>query len=192
MSVGIVIKEPLPSTDHPETTADKRLNDFMPNIDWEKVGELGEESRGTTKEVVLDPGLDTQALSEQYGLHNAHKPVLKVGTFNVPTGINQRLWESFRLAAIRKFLRGMSLLGWEHATEMVFPPGADRTPGVHYDGQRTVLTYPGVYPAHDLRDGIPLLDQREYRVAAHFRFRNPKPKRILVPPELLAPTIARV
>lgn len=193
MAVGIVIKEPLKTTDNPAPTAEKRLNDFLPAIDWEKVGKLGEARRETgPREKEIFPALDTAALSAQYGIHNAHKPVLKVGTFQVPLGINERAWESYRGKAIKRFLSGMYLMGWDLANDQRFPPGADAYPGVHYEGERTILVYPGPYPAHDLRDQTPLLDRREYRVAAHFRFRNPKPRRVLVPPELLKPLTVQV
>lgn len=195
MSVGIVIKDPLPSTANPEPTADKRLAPFMDRIDWAQVDNQGSEDREHPKEIELAPALDTAALSRKYGMANAHKPVLKVGTFQVPLRINLNRWENYRRGAITKFLRGMSLQGWDVASDLRFPPGADTVPGVqgvYYEGQGTILVYPGIYPARDLRDQVPLLDRREYRVAAHFRFRNPQPKRILVTPDLLAPLVVPV
>ncbi len=49
---------------------------------------------------------------------------------------------------------------------------------------------PGILPARDFYDSdIRLFDQREFIWQAWFQFRNPKPVRIEVPPELLAPVV---
>ena len=146
-------ERPLPALDNPIPTATKRL------AKWQKQVDFGNLHRRKTRNVVV-PGLDVAALSRKYGMEEATKPRLVEGTFTVPIGISPSAYHAIRNDAIKRFIEAMDKQGWE------FVP------------IYRIKVYPGMYPAVDLRDGIPLLDMREMRVHAHFRFRKPEPVKI--------------
>ncbi len=111
--------------------------------------------------------LDTAALSRKYGMDRAHHPRRKTGTFHVPLDVSPRTYQGIRDGAINTFIEYMDKEGWDFVSDL------------------RIQVYPGVYPARDLATGLDLLDRREFLVQAHFRFRNPQPVRIELPPELL-------
>lgn len=125
-----------------------------------------------TEDVVIPP-LDAEALTRQYGMDRATWPQPKYGTFRVPVGATEAQYLALRARAIGTFVEQHDKMGW------TFQP------------QFKIQVAPGVYPAYDLRDRIPLLDQREFIVRACFCFRNPKPIRIELRPDDLEPYVLK-
>jgi hypothetical protein len=139
-----------PALNDPTPTAEKRLNDFNRRIDWDRVGKT--KSAGP-KDI---PALDVATLQRQYGPQTAYRPREMWGSFRAPVGATHAQYERIKYDAVRTWLDHMDREGWQFRSEY------------------RIQVFDGMYPAYDIRDRIPLLDQRQFNVRAFFCKRNPE------------------
>lgn len=123
-------------------------------------------AKGRQKRQVTIPGIDIAALQVKHSAANAHLPQTFRATFRCPVDASERIYEQIRYAAIETFLSKMRAQNWVPVIDQQHPP----------------RVYPGMYPAHDLRDGVAILDQREYIVETWFHQPRPKLIRFELPP----------
>lgn len=163
-----------PALADPTPTADRRLAPLM-GADWAGGAATATENRKAEK-VVTIPGIDLDAFNAKWSdERRALAPQLKRAHFRVPIWATWAQYRRERESALKAWFDSMRKQGW----------------GVHADAAHQIRVYPGVYPAHDLRDGIPLLDQREFVIEAYFRKERPRLIKFDVPPELLEPLVIR-
>lgn len=141
---------PQPELLNPEPSAGKRVAKWNQNLDLDRLGEFVPTG---PKDI---PGVDAGQLQAKYGPHTAYWPREHLATFRAPIGATQGQYERIRHDSVRAWLEHMDREGWQ------FHP------------EHRIKIYPGVYPAFDLRDRIPLFDQREFQVIAWFHKRNPE------------------
>ena len=119
---------------------------------------------------VTIPGLDLAAISNEYHDYGS-KPVWHEGTFTAPIDATWGRYEAIRDEALKRFLGAFGKRGWEPVISNNYRPRVS----------------PGIYPARDLRDGIALLDRREFIIGCWFVQPTAKPVRIELPPHLVQP-----
>lgn len=158
--------ELVPALDRPTPTADRKIAAYR-QVRAQRGG-MASLVKSAPREYTI-PALDVAALSRQYGMANASAPRWLEATFQVPLQATWPQYEKIRDDAMKKFIGTMVKRGYTvHASENFRP-----------------RVSPGVYPAHDLMDGIAILDRREFIIGMWFTFRNPKPVRLELPPHLL-------
>lgn len=156
----------LRTTPTPAALIDPELSSVKKARQWQRAG-----MPGLTREA---PVLNVRDLNLRYGADQARAPKLKEATFNVPLGTTQATYERVRDQHIGKWLHAMQAKGWDPCL----------------DSQHRIQIYPAIYPAPDLQTGLSDLGSREFRVRAWFQFRDPKPLRLEIEPELLQPVRA--
>lgn len=154
-------------------TADRRLAAYRPRLERALAPPDPRADAPPPPTRTEIPGLDLARLGRKYGPQNAGRPRALRGTFAVPLDVSARQYAAFRDAAVRRFVESLDKQGWQFRPEY------------------RIQVTPGLYPARDLRDGTPRLDQREVVVTAHFAFRDPKPLRLELPPDVVAPLAVR-
>ncbi len=155
------------AADNPTKTADKRLREFMPRLDWERL-------RYQERREITIPGVNLASVKREWGPHNAGKPRIEEATFRVSVGITWPLYERERNEAVAKFLKVMDSKGYD------LKPWPGR--------KQPIIVSPGVYPAVDLYTGLPLIGEREFIIRAHFSMRRPKLITLEFESELFQPT----
>lgn len=88
----------------------------------------------------------------------------QTGTFQVPKGVSQQVFERLKRVAALRYIDMMSKRGWTLQSKLYLD---------------------GPHRAYDIRDAVVLLDKDEYRIRAQFRKENPKYIRTEVPRELV-------
>lgn len=123
--------------------------------------------RGREPRVI--PGLDPASLSVKYSKDGGYGPRMVEGTFPLPLGATTDEVERRCREALNRLVNAMAKRGFDLVTSQ--PPAFSS----------------GRYPHHDLRDNVPVLDQRDYICRAWFRMRSPQPIRTELKPEWLRP-----
>tara|TARA_Y100000310_G_scaffold314725_1_gene364378 strand:+ start:75 stop:449 length:375 start_codon:yes stop_codon:yes gene_type:complete len=107
-----------------------------------------------------DFNLDVAALNRKYAASKDDPRRTWTGTFQVPKGISQSMFERLSQARCGRFVEALNKKGWDLIGRLqVFGP----------------------FACHDLQTAVVLLDQNEYRVRGPFRLRKPEPVRIEIP-----------
>jgi len=153
----------VPALDNPTPTAQKRLDEFNAKINWD---EFGKKKPTGPKDI---PALDVAALQARYGPQTAYWPREHWGTFRAPVGATRGQYERIKYDAVRKWLDHMNREGWQFRSEY------------------RIQVFDGQYPAYDLRDRIPLFDQRQFNVRAYFCKRQPTTIRHELDPIVVEP-----
>ena len=158
--------ELVPALDRPTPTADRKIAAYRQRR--AQRGGFADLVQTAPREYTI-PGVDTAALSREFGMANAAAPKWLEATFQAPLGCTAAQFEKIRFAAIAKFIKAMKARGYDPKINEAYRPRVS----------------PGVYPAQDLESGFALLDRREMIIGMWFTFRNPKPVRLELPPHLL-------
>lgn len=155
----------LPPLVDPEPTGDKRVRRWKQRVRRQA---LVPASEATAPEALTLAPIDAEALTRRYG---TVQPQWLRGTFRVPLGCPQALYEKLRNEAVARYITTRGKQGWELVSR--------------------VRVLPGMYPAFDLVQRRFRWDQREFLIDAQFVMPRAERVRIELPSELTQPLALR-